>query len=302
MYRAIRDGGETVDPDELAAAAPDRDARVLVGMLEQAGLLRRGFDRGRRMQVELAATPSDAAERVDLLLERARRAAESRADRIIGFAESRSCRHGQVAEHFGEAFSAPCGACDVCSPRPSARRGPAFVPPLPEDVAAAIVSAVGELHWPLGRRSLVATLRGSLKAPPSARRSVAYGLLAAASEAEVRRWVQALEGSGALAETTTPDGYRVLQVDDQAPRPQLGPVAGADTDDGLVERLRQWRLERSREDGVPAFVVFHDSTLRELAAAQPQSRGELASIKGLGPTKLERYGDDLLVVLATPAG
>ncbi|HLE99998.1 MAG TPA: HRDC domain-containing protein, partial [Gaiellaceae bacterium] len=60
-----------------------------------------------------------------------------------------------------------------------------------------------------------------------------------------------------------------------------------------------WRLERSREDGVPAFVVFHDSTLRELAAAQPQSRGELASIKGLGPTKLKRYGDDLLAVLAS---
>ena len=64
-----------------------------------------------------------------------------------------------------------------------------------------------------------------------------------------------------------------------------------------MERLRRWRLERSREDGVPAFVVLHDSTLRELAAVQPQSHGELAAIKGLGPTKLERYGDDLLAVI-----
>jgi superfamily II DNA helicase RecQ len=74
-------------------------------------------------------------------------------------------------------------------------------------------------------------------------------------------------------------------------------VAITDADEGLVERLRQWRLERSREDGVPAFVVFHDSTLRELAVVQPQSHGELAAIKGLGPAKLERYGDDLLAVI-----
>ena len=299
VYRALRDAEETVDPDELAAAAPDRDPRVLVGMLEQAGLVHRGFDEGRRMRVELPPAAGDAAERVELLLTRARLAAESRANRIIAFAEIDSCRHAQVAEHFGEGFDGPCGACDVCSPRPSARRAPAIVPPLPGDVATAIVTAVAKLQWPLGRRSLVATLRGSLKAPPSARRSGAYGILAAASESEVRRWVQALESSGALLEKETPDGYRVLLARADAPRPELCPTALADVDDDVVERLRQWRLERSREDGVPAFVVFHDSTLRELAAAQPRSRGELASIKGLGPTKLERYGDDLLAVLAS---
>ena len=297
VYRAVRNAGETVDPDELAAAAPDRDPRVLIGMLEQAGLLHRGFDDGRRMRVELPPAPDDATERVELLLVRARQAAEFRADRIIEFAESDSCRHGQVAEHFGEEFSGQCGACDVCSPRPSAPRGPALVLPLPDDVAASIVSAVEGLQWPLGRRSLVATLRGSLKAPPSARRSAAYGILAAASENEVRRWVQALEGSGALVDTTTQDGFSVLRARPDAPRPRLGPVAIVDGDDALVERLRQWRLERSREDGVPAFVVFHDSTLRELAAVQPQSHGELASVKGLGPAKLERYGDDLLAVI-----
>ena len=98
-------------------------------------------------------------------------------------------------------------------------------------------------------------------------------------------------------ETTTPDGYRVLFAHADAPRPRVGPVSVVDADDGLVERLRQWRLERSRADGVPAFVVLHDSTLRELAVVQPQSHGELASIKGLGPAKLERYGDELLAVI-----
>jgi superfamily II DNA helicase RecQ len=140
-------------------------------------------------------------------------------------------------------------------------------------------------------------LRGSLKAPPSARRTATYGILAAASETEIRRWVKALEGSGSLLETTTPDGYQVLLANVAAPRPRIGPTLVADADHGLIERLRQWRLERSREDGVPAFVVLHDSTLRELATLQPRTHGELASVKGLGPAKLERYGDDLLAVL-----
>jgi ATP-dependent DNA helicase RecQ len=266
-------------------------------MLEQLGLVERGFDVGRRMQVEVPSAPSDASGRVERLLERARLTAESRADRVIAFAENDVCRHAQVAEHFGEDFDTPCGACDVCSPRAAAHRGPAIVLPLPSDIAAAILSAVEGLQWPVGRRSLIATLRGSLKAPASARRSAGYGILASASDADVRRWIQALENSGALIETTTPDGFRVVLADPTAPLPRLGAVSVADADDDLVARLRQWRRERSQEDGVPAFVVFHDSTLHELAAAQPQSHGELASIKGLGPAKLERYGDALLAVI-----
>ncbi len=70
-----------VDPDDLAALVPERDARVLVGMLEQAGLVRRGFDEGRLMRVEVPAAPEDARERVEALLDRAALVAESRADR-----------------------------------------------------------------------------------------------------------------------------------------------------------------------------------------------------------------------------
>jgi ATP-dependent DNA helicase RecQ len=296
VYRKLRAGG-TVEPESLAAVAPERDSRVLVGMLEQAGLVRRGFDEGRRMRVELASTPDDAGGRVEALLHRARLVAEARADRIVAFAETDTCRHAQVAEHFGETFDAPCGACDVCAPL----RGSADVssppPPLPDDVGEAIVDAVAGLVWPLGRRSLVATLRGSLKAPPSARRSLAYRLLAAAPEADVRRWVQLLELAGALAEKTTPDGFRVLVADPAAPRPRIRTGAPADVDEGVAARLRHWRLERSRDDGVPAYVVLHDSTLQELASVQPRTHDELAAIKGFGPVKLERYGDDLLAVI-----
>ena len=123
-------------------------------------------------------------------------------------------------------------------------------------------------------------------------------MLAAATDAEVRRWVQLIETSGALVEVTTPDGFRVLHVDRSAQPPQIRTSSDADVDEDLVTRLRSWRLERSQEDAVPAYVVLHDATLRELAALRPQTLDELAGVKGFGPVKLERYGDDLLAVLA----
>ena len=65
----------------------------------------------------------------------------------------------------------------------------------------------------------------------------------------------------------------------------------------VAERLRAWRLERAREDGVPPYVVFHDKVLHEIAATQPRSLGELSQIAGVGPAKLDRYGEDVLALL-----
>jgi DNA helicase II / ATP-dependent DNA helicase PcrA len=62
--------------------------------------------------------------------------------------------------------------------------------------------------------------------------------------------------------------------------------------------LREWRLKRAKEDGVPAYVVFHDTTLAEIAERAPRTRGELATVAGVGPTKLERYADEVLTALA----
>jgi ATP-dependent DNA helicase RecQ len=299
VYRTVRDAGGTVEPEALAGVVDGHDARVLVGMLEQAGVVRRGYDVGRAMRVELLPVEQGAGSDVDALLARYEREAAARVERILSFADAGRCRHLQVAEHFGETLPTPCGACDVCAPRTEHRARPASPSaPLPDDPASTIVDAVAGLAWPLGRRSLVAMLRGSVKAPPSARRSPAFGSLGAASDAEVGRWVKALMIAGALVEVER-DGFRVLESRRSAPLPALRAPAASPGSAPLVAELRAWRLRRAREDGVPAFVVLHDRTLEELAARRPGSATELATVHGLGPTKLERYGDELLEVLAT---
>ena len=70
--------------------------------------------------------------------------------------------------------------------------------------------------------------------------------------------------------------------------------------DPVYAALKRWRLERAKADGVPAYVVFHNSTLAEVAARRPKTLNELASVPGIGPTKLERYGEDVMATLSAP--
>ena len=67
----------------------------------------------------------------------------------------------------------------------------------------------------------------------------------------------------------------------------------------MFDRLKEWRKRRALADGVPAYVVFHDRTLFEIARTQPSDRTGLAAISGVGPSKLERYADEVLGVVAT---
>jgi ATP-dependent DNA helicase RecQ len=305
LYRSLRtraaDGVAVASADELAE--DEHDPRVLVGMLEQAGLVRRGFDRGRAMSVELLPPPLDAAERMALLLARARAQALARADRIAAFGESHRCRQVEIAEHFGEE-AAPCGVCDRCSgaAAPRAVTGDAPTRELPADIAGAIVDAVRSLERPLGTSGLVATLSGSVGAPPTGRRSGSYGLLGAAPPSRIKGWIGTLVASGHLERFTSEDGYPLLRPGrTDEPLPRLGaPASAASAPDGdpLFERLRAWRLERARVEAVPAYVVFSDKTLREMAAVKPADARELATVNGVGPAKIERYGTEVLDLVA----
>jgi DNA helicase-2/ATP-dependent DNA helicase PcrA len=82
-----------------------------------------------------------------------------------------------------------------------------------------------------------------------------------------------------------------LGVQTRAPRP-------AEPDDPVYAALKKWRLQRATADDLPAYVVFHNSTLAEIAGRRPRDLSELGTVPGVGPTKLERYGPEVLAVLS----
>jgi ATP-dependent DNA helicase RecQ len=304
LYRELRertrDGVAAVSSSELERDGAD--PRVLVGMLEQAGLARRGYDAGPAMRVALLPPPEDASGRIASLLGRYERQAVERAARICRYAESARCRQTEIAEHFGEAPAGACGTCDVCTGGEAtgvAAFADAAAERLPDDVAGAILRAVSELRWPLGETGLAAMLAGSVSAPPSARRSPGFGVLGAARPGTIRRWVRELVSSGHLEAFESDDGFRLLRAGrTQQPPPAVERAGEAgDVDEALAERLRGWRLERARADGVPAFVVFSDRTLHALAAARPTDATALRAVPGIGPARLERYGQPLLELM-----
>jgi DNA helicase II / ATP-dependent DNA helicase PcrA len=87
-----------------------------------------------------------------------------------------------------------------------------------------------------------------------------------------------------------------LGVQTAPPRRQL--ERQPEPDDPIYAALKQWRLQRATADELPAYVVFHNTTLAEIAGRRPRDLTELGSVPGVGPTKLERYGAEVLAVLA----
>jgi superfamily II DNA helicase RecQ len=175
---------------------------------------------------------------------------------------------------------------------------------LPDDIGAAILEAARQLRWPLGQTGLTAMLAGSVSAPPSARRSPAFGLLAAARPATIKRWLGTLVASGHLERYESEDGFPLLRVTRRSDPPRLTAASDAPptaADSPLFERLRAWRQRKAADAGVPAFVVFSDRTLRALATARPSDEDQLAAVPGIGPAKLERYGRDVLAVIGAEA-
>jgi ATP-dependent DNA helicase RecQ len=79
----------------------------------------------------------------------------------------------------------------------------------------------------------------------------------------------------------------------KAAQPELAPDVAP-----VFERLRTWRGATAKEQGVPAYVIFHDATLREIASRRPTSLAELGRVSGVGETKLARYGEQVLAALA----
>jgi DNA helicase II / ATP-dependent DNA helicase PcrA len=104
----------------------------------------------------------------------------------------------------------------------------------------------------------------------------------------------------ALTWAATPSRF-LLELGVEAAPPATRKARADEPDSPTYHALKRWRLERAKSDEIPAYVVFHNSTLAEIAARQPKTIAELASVPGVGPAKLERYGRDVLAALEAAA-
>jgi len=238
------------------------------------------------------------------------------------YAASVGCRHRRLVGYFGEPYERQdCGACDYCLEE---------LEPIADAVVLArkILSCVARVGQRFGAAHVTNVLRGSETDQVLARRHQSlstFGLLRDASVPEVRGYIEQLLGQGLLRQTEdefpvlalTERGVRLLK--DTASAPDLGlarqrrPVkdklpkrsrveseSWQDVDRELFERLRELRLQIARSRGVPPYVIFHDTTLREMARLKPQTLDALHHVYGVGERKAADLGDAFLEVIRRP--
>ena len=254
--------------------------------------------------------------------EERKRLERGKLDALVGYCESTACRRQQLLGWFGEAHPGDCGNCDNC-----------LVPPQRWDATVAAqkaLSCVYRTGQRFGAAHLVDVLRGADTAKVQQLGHAALSTYGVGTELDARQWRSVfrqllaaglleadIEGHGALRLTATSaavlKGERTLSLRAEpvvaprrrardATRVAAGAAAAADlpADAALrFESLRSWRAEIARAQNVPAYVIFHDRTLREIAMSHPEAITALAGIPGVGTAKLERYGQALLDLLAS---
>jgi ATP-dependent DNA helicase RecQ len=247
---------------------------------------------------------------------------------LMRYAEGGGCRHDAILRYFGDEAEtlAGCGKCDVCLELSDEGGGD------PEEVARVVRQAlcgVARVHGRFGIGAAARLLRGAddLRLQRAGLdRTPTYGLLSEKQEEWIltllRRCVTAgwvdFSGGDRPVVLVTDEGYDVIH--ERRPARLLLPPADAgqrkraagggsrrkaapvpsDLDEAaarIFEALRAWRLETAREAGKPPYVVASDRTLRDIATLKPADVDELQLAHGIGPSKVESFGDDILRVV-----
>ena len=255
-----------------------------------------------------------------------KRVLTTKLDALLALCETHGCRRVRLLGYFGEG-SAPCGNCDTCLEPPATLDGTREAQ-MALSCAYRVARASG-VHFGAGH--LIDILRGNLTDRVQQRQHdklSTFGIGAALSEAEWRAVFRQLVANGLM--NVDHDGHGALVLTD-ASRPVLkgemavtlrryvkpakarqGAARGGSRADPTVdmsprqrarwERLRAWRTDTAKTDGVPAYVIFHDATLAALARLDGSGNGHgvdaLRGVPGIGARKLERFGGELLQVIA----
>ena len=238
-----------------------------------------------------------------------RRVEARRLDAMVGFCEAVTCRRAALLSYFGESVP-PCGNCDTCRDPPEVVDGTADAKALIE-----LIQATGERF---GVSHLVAVLVGSPNEAVIARghdKLALFGRGAGRKATDWRALVRQLVAAGVLVVDI--GGYGGLMLTDRARaiaegretvvvraprkasrrRVEVARVPIGDVDAALLRRLKDLRRQIAAERGVPAYVIFPDRTLEEMAATRPTSFDELAEVRGVGQAKLDAFGAAFLEVL-----
>jgi len=246
---------------------------------------------------------------------------------LVRWAEGGSCRHDAILRYFGDEAETlhGCGRCDVClrlnDADPAADADAA-------QLARMLLSGAARVHRRYGLKQAVRLLRGETeeRLERDGLTGVAtFGVLRDRSPEWIARALGRCVTAGWISFTgddrpmivLTDEGRRVMRGERPArwlPPPALetatakaagkarrapAAVEGLDAAaQSLFEALRHARVELARAQGVPAYVVAHDRTLRELAEARPRSAQELMNVPGFGPRKTEKFGEAFLRVIA----
>jgi len=249
-----------------------------------------------------------------------RRRLSAHLDAMLALCETVECRRAQMLGYFGEA-AGPCGNCDTCLSPAQMWDGTIAA----QKLLSAVLRLQRERRQRFGAGHVIDILLGR-KTPRVIENDHAsltvFGIGVELRESEWRAVVRQLLAQGVLAvigdygtlalteaSGSVLSGQRQVplrrepepaarararvKASQAEPASSLTPAAAA-----LFEKLRSWRADAAREQGVPAYVIFHDATLRQIAARAPESLAELATVSGVGEAKLARYGPRILEVVA----
>ena len=248
-----------------------------------------------------------------------RRRQAAHLDAMLALCETIECRRAQLLGYFGEDAGA-CGNCDTCQSPPEAWDGTV--------AAQKFLSAVYRLKHERGQRFGAGQVIDILLGRSTAKITenghdtlTVFGIGTELTESQWRGAVRQLLAQGLLTvqgdygtleltagsdevlgrrrqvmlrrEPERPPRARAARAGKTAAPPEDLPAAAAP----LFEKLRAWRADAAKEQGVPAYVIFHDATLRQIATQAPPTLAALSTVSGVGEAKLARYGQQVLDVL-----
>ena len=248
-----------------------------------------------------------ARQRIEQEIEPERRPVErERLNALAAFVETPGCRRAILLRHFGDDPQERCGNCDNCLDPPETIDA--------TEVARKLLSAAFRTEMRFGVSHLADVLAGSetdkVRSFGHHRLSV-FGIASKDELALVRPVARALIARDALRSDAYgglsfgPGARPILKGGEQLtiavppPRKRAGRRRFDGPADPLFEALREARRKLAVEAGVPPYVIFHDSTLREIAASKPRDLNALSKVQGVGAVKLERYGEAMLAALST---